>query len=258
MYLALVLSFALVGFAIAEPVPSTLSGGPKHILQPSRGGSKNVIRGLLDGSRISSRQANGCDIGYDVCDVNYCCLLLDTCCTGGGCCALGWYCDTVDGILGCCEDGEVCTETSNQCTESGYSPCTNDTYCCPTGDTCYRDSSGNANCASGSGGGGGVSSSISISIGLSSVPPVNNHTSQITSATGAGPGTNDVLPTSSPPAITVVSNTQTNLDSNVPTTTSTNNGNSFGGLNSSGMRTWGDLSGLTVLPILGFAAALYL
>ncbi|KAJ6456893.1 hypothetical protein C8R45DRAFT_1185006, partial [Mycena sanguinolenta] len=83
-----------------------------------------------------------------------CCDIGDNCCEGGSCCVSSDYCTVANGVSGCCENGKVCTGISNQCDKSGYSPCTNDDFCCPTGQTCFRDSANNPACKDGGGGGG--------------------------------------------------------------------------------------------------------
>ncbi|KAJ7200674.1 hypothetical protein B0H12DRAFT_1164147 [Mycena haematopus] len=88
------------------------------------------------------------------CDNKGCCDIGDNCCDGGNCCSASDYCTVVDGRQGCCEIGKVCTGTSNQCDETGYVPCTNEDFCCPAGQTCFRDSNNNPGCESGGGGGG--------------------------------------------------------------------------------------------------------
>ncbi|KAF7373058.1 hypothetical protein MSAN_00513300 [Mycena sanguinolenta] len=97
-----------------------------------------------------------CLLSETGCDNKGCCDVGDNCCEGGSCCASSDYCAVVDGVQGCCEIGKTCTGSSNQCDKSGYSPCTNDNYCCPTGETCFRDSNNNPGCESGGGGGGGT------------------------------------------------------------------------------------------------------
>ncbi|KAJ7093794.1 hypothetical protein C8R44DRAFT_815137 [Mycena epipterygia] len=92
-----------------------------------------------------------CKTSEGGCDNLGCCPLGDNCCKGGTCCSPSEYCDVVDGQQGCCPIGKVCTATGNQCTASDYVPCSNDDFCCPPGDTCYRDSDNNPRCrASGS------------------------------------------------------------------------------------------------------------
>jgi len=233
-----------VGLVVAQ--------GPKYILHPAGNGSKNVIRGLLDRSRISSRQNDGCQAGYSSCDVNWCCPSTNVCCTGGFCCAGGTYCDVVNGILGCCQNGEICTETSNQCSSAGYSPCSNDTYCCPTGDTCYRDAAGNAQCSAG----GGGSTVVGGGGGTTTFP---------TTTTAVGPPATSTLVISTPSTTVIVSTpstpvvvTKTSTTSQTSKSSSSSSGSGLGGLTNSGLHTGGDNQGLVVLPIIGFVAAFLL
>ncbi|KAJ6598496.1 hypothetical protein B0H10DRAFT_734137 [Mycena sp. CBHHK59/15] len=93
-----------------------------------------------------------CKLSQGGCDNKGCCPLGSNCCKGGSCCASGDYCDVVDGQQGCCPIGKVCSGSTDQCDISGYLPCTNDDFCCPPGDTCYRDSSNDPRCRAGGGG----------------------------------------------------------------------------------------------------------
>ncbi|CAE6462775.1 hypothetical protein ACGC1H_007247 [Rhizoctonia solani] len=67
-----------------------------------------------------------------------CCDPDAECCAEGGCCASGSRCVTVNGKIGCCPDGQTCT-SEPECTRTGYSPCANESFCCPTGFVCSRD-----------------------------------------------------------------------------------------------------------------------
>jgi len=239
------LSLALVGLVAAQ--------GPKHILQPAGNASKNVIRGLLGRSRISSRQADGCQAGYSICDVNYCCPATNVCCTGGFCCAGGTYCDVVSGTLGCCQDGEICTETSNVCSTAGYSPCPNDTYCCPTGDTCSRDAAGNAQCNAGGGGSSTVVGGGGGSSGTTTFPVTS--TQVISTPAVSTPTTTVIVST---PTTTPLVVTKTSTTSQISPSSSGSSGSGLGGLTNSGMYTGGNNQGLVVLPVIGFVAAFLL
>jgi len=241
------LSFALVGLVAAQDI------GPRFILTPANGGAKKMIRGLLDGSRFSSRQATGCDPGLSVCDVEYCCLTSEVCCTGGFCCAAGTYCDTVDGELGCCEIGQICTETSNECSSEGYSPCPNDFYCCPTGDTCFTDSTGSPSCGTGGGGGTGTITGTVTGTGIGIEVPSTSVVVPSTSKLSSTSITSPVVQT-----VTTAKTSTSTKTSSTGTGTSTTTGSATGlGLNS-GMRTLGNIQVLTIFPIIGFAAAFLL
>ncbi|CAE6464740.1 unnamed protein product [Rhizoctonia solani] len=94
------------------------------------------------------RQQYYCPSGYGVCpNRRSCCPLGGRCCSAGGCCGSGYYC--VSG--GCCPLGEICTGGVRGCSVSGTYPCKNESFCCPSGATCYRDSSGTPRCGSGGG-----------------------------------------------------------------------------------------------------------
>ncbi|EUC58697.1 transmembrane protein, putative [Rhizoctonia solani AG-3 Rhs1AP] len=67
-----------------------------------------------------------------------CCDRDANCCTKGGCCASGSRCVTINGKVGCCPIGQTCT-SEPECSRTGYSPCANESFCCPTGFMCARD-----------------------------------------------------------------------------------------------------------------------
>lgn len=135
-----------------------------------------VLTGLLE-----SRQS--CSAGYGLCSTGRCCPLGGRCCSNGGCCGAGYWCYstgccsvtetgcanvsccptgarccqgggcckssencviTASGVKGCCPIGSTCSGTPGRCSNSAYVPCSNDNFCCPPGDICYRDTSGNA------------------------------------------------------------------------------------------------------------------
>ncbi|KAJ6604442.1 hypothetical protein DFH09DRAFT_309700 [Mycena vulgaris] len=68
----------------------------------------NIIPGLLN--RASST-CSGCPLIGAVCcsGGETCCPTAHRCCSDGGCCQLSEFCDTVDGIKGCCPVGRTCT-----------------------------------------------------------------------------------------------------------------------------------------------------
>ncbi|KDN38997.1 hypothetical protein RSAG8_09154, partial [Rhizoctonia solani AG-8 WAC10335] len=97
---------------------------------------------------LLARQQYTFKAGYGMCsDRQSCCPLDGRCCPIEGCCGSGYYC--VAG--GCCPLGEICTGGVRGCSVSGTYPCKNENFCCPSGATCYRDSSGTARCGSGGG-----------------------------------------------------------------------------------------------------------
>ncbi|KAJ6541611.1 hypothetical protein B0H19DRAFT_1173822 [Mycena capillaripes] len=83
------------------------------------------------------------------CDSLGCCPIGAQCCKGGSCCRGNENCVVIDGQLGCCPKGEVCGGISNPCKTAGYVPCANEDFCCPPGDTCYRDSENTPRCRNG-------------------------------------------------------------------------------------------------------------
>lgn len=92
------------------------------------------------------RQA--CTPGYATCSDQGCCL--GVCCTGGGCCDAGYTCATISGLPGCCPVGQSCTSIApSQCVNVGYVACSGDTFCCPAGSICSRDTLGNPQCTAG-------------------------------------------------------------------------------------------------------------
>ncbi|KAL0950054.1 hypothetical protein HGRIS_010061 [Hohenbuehelia grisea] len=92
-----------------------------------------------------------CSLSEIGCEQVSCCPVGSNCCKGGGCCSAGDYCTVVNGRRGCCEIGKICTSSSGQCTSSGYTHCAGEDFCCPSGDTCSRDSSGQPVCRRSSG-----------------------------------------------------------------------------------------------------------
>ncbi|KAJ6471441.1 hypothetical protein C8R45DRAFT_1014388 [Mycena sanguinolenta] len=140
--------------------------------------------------------AGCCLLSEDGCDNKGCCDIGDNCCEGGSCCASSDYCAVVDGVQGCCENGKVCTGTSNQCDKSGYSPCTNDDFCCPTGETCFRDSNNNPGCESGGGGGGGGGSPTTTTKATTTT-----HQTTTTKGTTATTNSNTAAPSSAPSSV---------------------------------------------------------
>ncbi|KAJ7107640.1 hypothetical protein C8R43DRAFT_1044780 [Mycena crocata] len=78
-------------------------------LTPPQPFNRALILGLL-GRAASS--CSGCPIGGVCCSGGEtCCGVAQRCCSDGGCCQLTFYCDSVDGVKGCCPVGRVCTGT---------------------------------------------------------------------------------------------------------------------------------------------------
>jgi len=121
--------------AVLEPVVESVPTSPF------------VIRGLLQ-----PRQ-DGCPAGYDACDALRCCATGSSCCTPSGCCPATHYCDSSGGVTGCCRNGQTCSGPPVGCATPSYVQCPGETFCCPPGEGCSRDSSGEMQCGGGGGGG---------------------------------------------------------------------------------------------------------
>lgn len=69
------------------------------------------------------------------------------------------YCTTVGSVQGCCRVGHICNTLVNECTVQVQQRCPNENFCCPAGDTCYRDANNSPRCSSNN-----LSASSNISI----------------------------------------------------------------------------------------------
>ncbi|KAG9218747.1 hypothetical protein CCMSSC00406_0001139 [Pleurotus cornucopiae] len=97
--------------------------------------------------------------------------------------------DQANGRRGCCENGKICSGGgSSGCTSSGYSQCSGEDFCCPTGDICYRDTENRPRCRSPSSGGGGATTTTTT-------PPPPTTTTRTTEA----PPPTTTPPTQAPP-----------------------------------------------------------
>ncbi|CAE7218338.1 unnamed protein product [Rhizoctonia solani] len=97
---------------------------------------------------LFARQQYYCSPGYGMCaNRRTCCPVGSKCCSTGGCCGSAYNCV----VGGCCPIGKRCTGGVRGCSVSGTYPCKNESFCCPSGATCYRDSLGTARCGSGGG-----------------------------------------------------------------------------------------------------------
>lgn len=148
---------ALLVAASAQDPPKELisDGQPLHdnaLLYPQYGQlAGNQIDGLLVSLKFWSRQQQvTCATNYTECQgTQFCCPNGNACCSGGTCCGAGTYCTTVGGVQGCCKLGHICSQVTNACTVADQQRCSNDNFCCPAGDTCYRDANNNPRCSSG-------------------------------------------------------------------------------------------------------------
>jgi len=145
--------------------------------------SGNKINGLLGLSKFWSRQQEvACATNYTSCQgTQFCCPNGNVCCSGGGtCCGAGTYCTTIGGVQGCCKLGHICNQITDQCTVTGQQRCPNDNFCCPAGDTCYRDANNNPRCSS-------VALSSSSSVSLSTLTSTVSSVSSKPSHSGTVP-----------------------------------------------------------------------
>ncbi|EKM52517.1 uncharacterized protein PHACADRAFT_211765 [Phanerochaete carnosa HHB-10118-sp] len=100
-----------------------------------------------------------------------------------------------DGQPGCCPDGEVCTGTSNDCSDPDYEPCESFDFCCPPGYTCFE-----SGCEPPSGGPNTiVSTKATTPAKMSTKTPTKTPTTAPTTSTTA-------LTTSPDPVITPTNN----------------------------------------------------
>ncbi|KDQ55643.1 hypothetical protein JAAARDRAFT_324966 [Jaapia argillacea MUCL 33604] len=122
----------------------------------------------------------------------------------GGCCSSGYYCAVVNGISGCCQNGQTCDGTSAKCNDPSYSPCPSNNFCCPANYTCYLDTTNTPRCSSPGGSSNGTASATPISSNS-----LNSSTPAVTFASTSG-NASATLPTRSgtPSTLTIASTSQ--------------------------------------------------
>jgi len=144
-------------------------------------------------------------VARQLCDVDCtnggCC---EGSCCGNGCCPIGYFCDPVNGQGACCQDGEICGDQISGCTSTNLVPCANYEFCCPPGETCSLDGSGNAQC-----------NGVSVGNDNGNTDGDGNETPTPTSTPESNP---DTSPAASPTFTTPQFNTST-VDTNVLYTT---------------------------------------
>ncbi|KAH7339377.1 hypothetical protein B0J17DRAFT_358606 [Rhizoctonia solani] len=132
------------------------------------------------------------------CNNRGCCDRDAECCSSGGCCGNGSHCVTINDQLGCCPNGQTCI-SEPQCNRTGFSPCPNETFCCPTGNVCSRDSAGEPVCNS---------PNVQTSTSVVSVPPSILSSTTAPAVTATQQVTSSFTPPP-PPTTTRISTSQT-------------------------------------------------
>ncbi|PVG01139.1 hypothetical protein CPB86DRAFT_117471 [Serendipita vermifera] len=126
-------------------------------------------------------------------------------CFDGSCCDVGYYCAVVQGVLGCCANGNTCTLDSGACSQAGYLQCNHYSFCCPINYACSLGPNNEETCVPPDG----------------EVPPPSSSTPRPSSTTTRTTTT----PTPTTPSATIVNNSGTS------TSTNTNTNNNGGGGN---------------------------
>jgi len=134
-------SIVAFAFLLAQLVPSMATA-----VAPLPRRESGVLSALLRSTSAEHKRSlvsrDSCPIGYLECDDGY------------GCCPIGQVCGTWGGKPGCCPIGKSCVANDNPCIYVGDVKCPGETFCCPGGDTCSRDSAGLPKCSYNAGGSG--------------------------------------------------------------------------------------------------------